>query len=123
MDFSKVNTERLFYKGIYKKKDELKIDSLMTLQPRSDTAGLGEVMNYLDAQLSSPMGSSNKIDVENLDSELDIEVEQALEKAQNLMKFKQDKQFINKVLDAQLRVNEIEQGIIKSLGTNKECTP
>ena len=30
------------------------------------------------------------------------------------MKFKHDREFINKVLDAQIRVNEIEQNILKN---------
>ena len=42
------------------------------------------------------------------------DVDEALEKAQQLMKFKHDKDFINKVLDAQIRVNEIEQSLIKN---------
>ena len=33
------------------------------------------------------------------------------------MKFKHDKEFINKVLDAQIRVNEIENNIIKNATT------
>ena len=32
------------------------------------------------------------------------------------MKFKHDKEFINKVLDAQIRVNEIENSILKTVG-------
>ena len=32
------------------------------------------------------------------------------------MKFKHDKEFINKILDAQIRVNEIEQNILKNAG-------
>jgi hypothetical protein len=32
------------------------------------------------------------------------------------MKFKYDKEFINKVLDAQIRVNEIESNILKNVG-------
>ena len=39
------------------------------------------------------------------------------------MKFKHDKEFINKVLDAQIRVNEIEQNILKSVCMNSSNTP
>ena len=53
------------------------------------------------------------------------EVDEALEKAQQLMKFKHDKEFINKILDAQLRVNEIENNILKNAGlsTISNSTP
>lgn len=37
------------------------------------------------------------------------EIDDALDKANNLIKFKHDKEFINQVMDAQIRVNEIEQ--------------
>lgn len=46
----------------------------------------------------------------------EADVDEAIEKAQQLMKFKHDKEFINKILDAQLRVNEIEQNILKNAG-------
>lgn len=58
--------------------------------------------------------SENNYMMTDMDTFRSKDVDMALEKAQHLMKFKHDREFINKVLDAQIRVNEIEQNIIKN---------
>ena len=60
----------------------------------------------------------DKENEENIDTFRSEDVDKALDKAHHLMKFKHDKEFIDKVLDAQIRVNEIEKGIMSKLSTS-----
>eukprot|EP00347_Sterkiella_histriomuscorum_P006379 403352984 len=188
MEFQKVNSERLFYKSIYKKRivNEALQDStnhtvnqnapfyekqnysqvkptnqvssqkstlfqevlLKQSKDVSDILGLVEQkqqlnqsnintlqispikMFNLDRELSKGLSrldedqhNNYEISVTENDNTYEIDtfrsqdVEQALSKAQQLMKFKHDKEFINKVLDAQIRVNQIESNIIKNATT------
>ncbi|CDW77866.1 UNKNOWN [Stylonychia lemnae] len=181
MEFQKINSERVFYKQIYKKRivnestiqdsvqksqivDKLTMSlSQSQLRPIrnnsiqkknlyqevlikqnkdvSDILGLVEdkrqgLINHLqispikmfnlEKEMSKRDNNMNFEDLNNSDSENNCQVlseidtfrskdvDVALEKAQQLMKFKHDREFINKVLDAQIRVNEIEQNILKN---------
>ncbi|TNV83583.1 hypothetical protein FGO68_gene2552 [Halteria grandinella] len=58
--------------------------------------------------------SSDDNEKENIDANpLDIEANETLADARAIISFKQDKDFLGKVLDAQLRVNHIESKLIK----------
>ena len=60
---------------------------------------MSAVIENLDDGENNPRYSS-ECDTLRSSNQFQKEVDQALEKAQSLMKFKHDKEFINKVLDA-----------------------
>jgi len=50
----------------------------------------------------------------------ETEVEQAVKKAQELMNYKQDREFMDQVLTAQLRLNQIEKSLKKGSASERK---
>ena len=134
--FQKVSLERLFYKDLKK----LRQQSMHSVDQFTVKAGVNmfrgddeedEVMSIITMSQQNHHKSSSISTVLKKGGSLECSSDSSNEKenrsptgalsgARELIQYRQDKNFIDKVLDAQMRVNQIEQRLKKSTTPTKK---